>query len=116
VQAGKLNRKVSILQQTESQDSYGQPVSSWAPIYSCFASIEIQNSQLIYATAEFVAKVTYRITFRWTASVNVTPNMRIGYTNAANGVTHIYEIQTLINTDERNREVVALAYELDGSA
>jgi SPP1 family predicted phage head-tail adaptor len=112
---GTLNRRVQIQQQTTSQDSFGQEQQTWTPIYVCWASIDIQNSQLLYSTAEFVEKVTYRITFRWTNSIVIQPGMRIVYTEATTKVTHTYLIEALLNTKAGNRELVAMCYELDGS-
>lgn len=82
-------------------------------MYTCWAGIEIQNTQLIYATAEFLAKTVHRITVRWTKRVIIQSNQRVLYTEAATGITHTYQIETLLNTNERNRELVLLAYELD---
>lgn len=115
MQAGKLNRRIDIQSQTTSQDSFGQPSQTWSSVYKCWASIEVQNSQLIYATAEFVEKTTIRITFRWTSSVVILPNMRIRYKEPTTGVQHTYEIETLVNDKQGNRQLMALAYEIDGS-
>jgi SPP1 family predicted phage head-tail adaptor len=110
-----LNRRIQIQSQSTTQDSLGQQLQTWTTIYTCWASIDIQQSQLIYATAEFISKVTHRITFRWTSSVVIQPQMRILYTEATTSVTHIYNIEALLNTKQRNRELVAICYELDAS-
>jgi SPP1 family predicted phage head-tail adaptor len=115
MEAGKLNRRIQIQQQTAAQDSFGQPSSTWNTIYTCWASIDIQGSQLIYATSEFVSKVTHRITFRWTNAVVIQPNMRIVYTEQTTGVVYTYNVEALLNTDQRNRELTALCYELNAS-
>jgi SPP1 family predicted phage head-tail adaptor len=113
MQAGKLNRRIDIQSQTTSQDSFGQESQTWASVYKCWASIEVQNSQLLYSTAEFVAKTTIRITFRWTSSVVIKPNMQILYTEPTTGVLHTYEIETLVNDKQGNRQLMALCYELN---
>jgi head-tail adaptor len=113
--AGSLRYAIQIQQQTATQDSLGQPLAAWSTFYSCRAAIDIQNSQLIYSTAEFMSKVTYRITMRWPgAEIILQPTMRIVYVEPATGITHVYEIQALINVQMRNRVLVCLAYELDG--
>ena len=111
---GKLNRRIQIQSQTPSQDAAGQELQSWSTIYTCWAEITIQKSQLIYSTAEFISKVVTRVTMRWTSSVVINPSMRIVYTEATTGVVHTYEIQAVLNTDQRNRELILMAYELDG--
>lgn len=115
IKAGSLNRRISFLKQTTTQDSFGQQQATWSSVYTCWASIDIQQSQLIYATAEFVSKVTHRITFRWTSSVIFTPDLRIQYTEPTTGILHTYEIEALLNTNEGNRELVALAYEVNSA-
>ena len=111
---GSMNRRIQIQQQTTAQDEYGEPQSTWTTVYTCWANVDTQRSQLIYATAEFIGKVTYRITFRWTASVVVKPNMRIVYVDQATGITHTYNVEALMNPEFKNWLIVALCYELEG--
>lgn len=113
MQAGKLNRLIDIQSQTTTRDSFGQEIAAWDSVYKCRASIEVQNSQLLYSTAEFVAKTTIRITFRFTNSAVIKPNMRILYTEATTGVVHTYQIETLVNDKQGNRQLMALCYELN---
>ena len=113
--AGTLNRRIQIQSQTTSQDAVGQELQTWSTIYECWASIDVQQSQLIYSTAEFISKATHRITMRWTSSIVIEPNMRIVYTQPTTEVVHTYEIQTVLNTKQGNRELVLMAYELEGA-
>jgi len=110
-----LNRRIQIQSQTTGQDAFGQPLSAWATIYTCWAEIDMQQSQLIYATAEFISKTTHRITIRWTKSVVIAPNMRISYTEPATNVTHTYTIEGFLNPKQSNFWIVCPCYELDGS-
>jgi SPP1 family predicted phage head-tail adaptor len=110
--AGGLNRRVQIQQQATTQGPTGQPLQTWNIIYTAWAAISVQKSQLLYETAQFVSKVTHRITMRWTSSLVFQPPMRAVYTEATTGVVHTYNIEAILNTDQRNRELVILAYEL----
>ncbi len=112
--AGKLNRRVQIQTQSTTQDSFGQQLQTWTTAYTCWASIDVQASQLVYATAEFIEKVTHRITCRWTYSFVFTPKQRIVYTEARTGVTHTYEIEAVLNDKQANVSVTLLCYELNG--
>lgn len=112
--AGKLNRRVQIQSQSTTQDTLGQELRTWETVYTCWAAIDVQASQLLYNTAEFISKVTHRITMRWTSSVVIAANQRIVYTEATTGVVHTYEIQAALNTKQGNRELVLLCYELEG--
>jgi len=115
ISTGALNRRIAIQSQSTVQDSYGQPVQTWTTVYTCWANIGVQQSQLVYATSEFISKTTHRITMRWTSSVVLTPNMRIVYTDAATTITHTYNIEALMNPNEANWQIVALCYELEGN-
>lgn len=110
--AGKLNRRVQIQQQATTQDSFGQETQAWTTVYTAWAEVAVQTSQLIYATAEFISKVTHRITMRWTSSIVIQPNMRAIYTEQTTGVVHTFNIEALLNVDQRNRTLILLAYEL----
>ena len=114
MQSGQYNRRIQVQTQTTSQDTFGQPQQAWQTTYSCWANIDVQASQLIYSTSEFISKVTHRITVRWTPSFTFTPKQRLAYTEAATGVVHVYEIEAFVNVKEANREVMILCYELDG--
>jgi SPP1 family predicted phage head-tail adaptor len=114
MQAGRLNRRVTITQESTAQDFMGQEVSTWNPVAVLWASIDVQASQLLYSTAEFISKAVIRITFRWTNSVVILPNMRIVYAEAGTGIIHTYEIQSLVNDKQGNRQLMALCYELEG--
>lgn len=113
--AGQLNRRIQIQQQSSVQDECGAPLATWKTIYTCWANVDVQRSQLQYETAEFIAKTTHRITFRWTKSVVIQPNMRIVYTEPSTGVTHTYNIEGLLNQNQGNVWLTALCYELNGS-
>lgn len=110
-----LNRRIAIQSQTTSQDSFGQEQQTWNTVYECWASLDIQASQLLYSTEEFVSKATHRITIRWTKSQTFAPNMRIVYVDAATGVTHTYNIEAIINPQQTNFWLTFLAYELNAS-
>ena len=110
--AGKLNRRIQVQAQTTSQDVFGQEQQVWTTVYTCWAGIDIQNSQLVYSTAEFMSKATVRITLRWTSSVVIEADQRIIYTEPTTGIVHTYNIETPLNTNQGNRELILLCYEL----
>jgi SPP1 family predicted phage head-tail adaptor len=114
MQAGMLNRRIAIQSQSTAQDAAGGLIPSWSTLYACWASIDVQNSQLLYATAEFVSKTTYRITLRWTSSVIVSAKQRVIYTEPTTGVVHTYEVQSVVNEKAANRQIMLLCYELAG--
>jgi len=113
--SGPFNRRIAIQTQTTSQDDFGQEQQTWTTQYQCWANIDVQQSQLIYSTAEFVAKTTHRITMRWTSSFIVQPNMRVVYTEPTTNITHTYNVEAVVNPQQGNVFVTILAYELNAS-
>ncbi|WP_433963659.1 phage head closure protein [Tunturiibacter gelidiferens] len=114
---GKLNRRIQIQSQstTSDLDPFSQPTpASWQTIYSAWASVDIQASQLLYSTAEFVSQTTYRITLRWTSSVIFSAQQRVIYIEPTTGVTHTYEIKAVVNDKAANKQVTLLCYEISG--
>ncbi len=114
MQAGKLNRRIQIQTQTAAQDAFGQPLKAWSTAYECWAAIDIQKSALTYSTSEFISKVTYRITMRWTTSIVVAAGQRVTYTEPITGIIHTYEIEAALNDQTGNRMLTLLCYELNG--
>jgi SPP1 family predicted phage head-tail adaptor len=111
----KLNRRIQIQQQSMTQDAAGQPLATWSTVYTCWAEINIQQSQLIYSTAEFISKVTHRITIRWTFSQVFAPNMRIVFTEPYTNVAHTYKLEAILNPKQDNFWLTFLCYELNGA-
>jgi SPP1 family predicted phage head-tail adaptor len=117
MQTGKLNRRIQIQAQstTSDLDAFQQPTSaSWETIYTCWASIDVQASQLIYSTAEFISETTYRITLRWTSSVIFSAQQRVIYTEPTTGVVHTYQIKAVVNDKAANKQAMLLCYEISG--
>lgn len=110
-----LNRRIIVQQQSTAQDGFGQPQQTWNQVYACWAEIDVQGSQLIYATSEFIEKTTHRITIRWTKSIVFQPNMRIVSTEPATGVTHTYNIEGILNPKQANHWLIFLCYEINGA-
>jgi head-tail adaptor len=115
MQAGQLNRRIQIQSQSSTElDAFHQPLPcKWDTVYECWASIDVQGSQLLYSTAEFMSRVAHRITCRWTSSVIISAKQRIVYIEPVTNIVHTYEIEAVLNKDQRNRELTLMAYELE---
>lgn len=112
---GKLNRRIEIQSQSTSQDSFGQPMTTWTTILCTWAALDIQGSQLLYSTSEFMSKTAWRITIRWQPSVIITPNQRVIYIDSL-GSPHTYEIEAVLNDKAANKLITLMCYELETSA
>ena len=116
MQAGQLNRRVQVQQQSTTQDAFGQPQQTWATVATVWASIDIQRGALLYETSEFISQVVYRITMRYSPSLVLKPNMRLVYVDTASNVTHTYEIQPVWDDNAAHRQISVLAHEINGAA
>jgi SPP1 family predicted phage head-tail adaptor len=110
------NTPIAIQSQTTSQDAAGQELQEWTTVLCCWANVDFQRSQLIYSTAEFVGKNTYRVSIRWQYQVVIQPNMRVVYTDPFTRITHTLEIQSVLNPNRANKEILLICYSLDEDA
>lgn len=111
--AGKLNRRVVLVQRSSARDAAGGVSDVWNDIATVWASIDIQYSSLTYETSTFIAKATYRITLRWSRSLRIAIADRIRFTDPATNTVHLYEVESIVNNRMLNKEVMVLAWELD---
>lgn len=115
MEAGKLNRRVQILQRTAARDSAGGQSDVWAPVAERWASIDIQYSALTYETTEFMSKATYRIVLRYDKTLALNIADRIQNIDPGTNTTHVYEIESIVNPGQRNEQLLLLCYTLDDS-
>lgn len=100
---GKLRNRITIEQVVETQDLDGSVLESWSFFVNAQASIEPISGREYFAAQSTQAEVTHRITMRYLAGI--TPKMRIVYG------TRIFEILSVINVQERNRELQLMCRE-----
>jgi len=104
MRAGELRRKVTIQNATITQDSYGAKIETWGTFVAVWASIEPIHGREFFESAKLNANITHRIKTRYAAGV--TPDMRVLYG------TRLFDIQSIINRDERNRELELMCMEI----
>jgi SPP1 family predicted phage head-tail adaptor len=103
MRAGQLRHKVVIQENVPSRDGYGAEVESWDEYATVWAAIEPIRGREFWESQQINAEVTARITIRYLAGV--TPKMRILHG------TRIFEILSVINPEERNRELQLMVKE-----
>jgi SPP1 family predicted phage head-tail adaptor len=101
--AGQLNRKITIQSIGSSVDSIGQPVETWSTFAQPWANIRFLNGvESVKADAEVsVSKASIRIRYRQ----DITAAMRVSY----NSIT--YQIKAVL-PDEAKRDHVDLVCEV----
>ena len=107
MRAGTLRHKVVIQQNTPTRDSYGAEVEAWTDYATVWASIEPARGREFWESQQVNAEVTGKISIRYLAGI--TPKMRVKHGS------RIFEIISVINPEERNRELQLMVKEkVDG--
>jgi SPP1 family predicted phage head-tail adaptor len=103
VKIGKLRHRITIEQVTETQDIDGSVIETWTTFATAQASIEPVSGREYFAAQSTQAEVTHRIRLRYLSGV--TPKMRVNYNS------RIFDILSVININERNRELQLMCRE-----
>lgn len=101
---GKLNRKITIQQQSSSKSTRGSQVETWTALLATNGGIEtLTGKEFKQGNAE-QAEVTHKFRMRYYSTVK--PNMRVLY------CTRTFEIMYIINLNEQNKELHLFCKEL----
>ena len=100
MKAGDLDQRVTVERYTSTQDELGQPIESWAPLFTCWAAVEPLVGREYLAAQAAVSEVTARIRMRF------RPWMTAQDRVIHNGTT--YNIVSLIDVRSDHRELVLM--------
>jgi SPP1 family predicted phage head-tail adaptor len=75
--AGKLRNRITIQQRTLVQDSYGQPIESWADFATVWAEIRSLSGRESLVASAVQGVTNYEINIRFKAGI--TQSMRVAY-------------------------------------
>ena len=104
MRAGRLRHRVTIQDYTESQNTFGEVTKNWTDYATVWAAVEPVKGREFWESQQINAEITTKVTLRYLAGVK--PKMRILHD------TRIFEIDSVINVDERNRELQLLVKEM----
>lgn len=112
--AGALRRRIAIQRRATSKDASGQQVTTWSDVLTGVpADIESLDGRELMTAQAINAELTHKIVIRYhplMADPVKTAALRAVY-QAAGGVRRIFNIQSAMNVDERNRTIEMLASE-----
>jgi len=103
VKIGKLRHRVTIEQVTETRGSDGSIIETWSTYATVQASIEPVSGRECFAAQSTQADVTHRVYTRYVSAI--VPKMRVKCGSRA------FDILSVINTRERNRELQLMCRE-----
>jgi SPP1 family predicted phage head-tail adaptor len=104
IEAGRLNKKISIESNAAARDSHGQDVESWSPhLTDIWASIDPVRGREFFAARQFNAEVTHKVTIRY--RTGISPQMRVEYQG------RYFRIEAVIDPNERHEALELMCVE-----
>lgn len=95
--AGKLRHRVTIRKPVETQNDYGEAEVRWQDVATVWAMISPLRGREYFAAKQAVSEIEARIVIRFMEGI--TAKMKIVHGS------NEYEIETIINVMEANREL-----------
>lgn len=103
---GDLRHRITLQQKVETRDEFGGVTETWQDVATIHAAIEPLKGREFFAAQQVQADTTGRIRIRYREGV--VPAMRAKFG------ARVYDLQSVINVDERNRELHLLVREVIG--
>lgn len=99
MESGKLRHRVIIEKRTtpETQGDLGEPTTTWVTHLAVYAQINPLQGREFYDAQRINPELTHNILIRYREGI--TPDMRISFG------TRTFEIISIVNVEERNREL-----------
>ncbi len=111
MRAGTLNRRVVIQEKgTVTKSTFGEEEITWSLVVSCWANIQPLRGREFLEARQVQAEVSHRIRIRRQGTKEIRPEMRAVYTDPVYG-QRVFEILSVVNVAERNREVELICTE-----
>jgi SPP1 family predicted phage head-tail adaptor len=93
MEAGPLDRRLTILRSTTATNDFGEEVVSWEPLTTVWASKQDIRDAERYAAQEVAAIITTRFRIRYSSLVaGMSPDDRVTCEGIEYGVTAVKEI------------------------
>lgn len=102
--AGKYRHKVQIQERTRTKGASGVPVDTWVKFRDTWSNPKTVNGRERWANERTANE--YDVAFEMRYQTGITEDMRIVYG------TRTLQVSTVIDVDERRRELVVLCKEI----
>lgn len=107
--SGELRDRLEIQQPISTPDAFGAPVVSWETVATRWGLVEpLGDGKEDQWTRKTYASVSHRIRLRYHSGV--TPLFRLKWG------TRIFHLASVVNPDERKRELLCVATEVLGES
>jgi SPP1 family predicted phage head-tail adaptor len=98
-----MRHRVTIQQKAPTRDTFGGEVEAWNAVATVWASVEPLQGREFLEARQLQAEVTTRIRIRYRAGI--VPQMRVVWGS------HFYDVQAVIETEARRRELQLMCIE-----
>lgn len=103
MQIGKLRYKITIENVTETISDIGETVEEWIEFATVWAEITPLRGREYWASKQTTSEITGKIRIRYLT--NITSKMRVKFGE------RIFDIEAVLNTNERKIETILLVSE-----
>lgn len=100
LQAGTLNRAITIEQRSPAKDTFGHQIDTWTTFATTRASIEPLSGAQVVAAGAQLGETMVQVVMRWRPGV--TASMRARYRD------NLYSIVSVLDEYERHRKLSLL--------
>lgn len=109
MRAGRLRHRVTIQERTGDANAYNEPADTWTDVVTLSAGVEPISGREFFASQQVHGTVSHRITLRYYAGVTI--KHRVKWTDPATSVARIFDINAVIDRDERHRSLELMCTE-----
>ena len=104
MQSGRLRHRIDLETNVGTTNTFGAITDTWSLWTTLWASVEPLSGRELLQAQQMQADITHRVRFRYVSGV--TAKMRVAYGS------RYFNILSVINDQERNREIVLMCKEL----
>jgi len=100
MRAGKLSERIVLEQPTSVQDATGDPVVTWVPRATVWASVRPIRGREALMAGQLLTAMDTRIIIRWSPTLEaVSTKWRV------REETTLYDIVSVVNVDDGDRQI-----------
>ena len=103
MRAGRLRHRLELQERSVTRDSYGAEVETWTTQHVIWGSVEPLSGSEYFASKQTQAERSHKIIIRYISDLHVTWRIKFG--------SRTFGIESIINRDERNRELTLMCSE-----
>lgn len=104
MQAGRLRQRVRIQEPVDAQNGLGEMIRAWSTVATVWAAVEPLRGREFFDAEQVQAEISHRVRLRYRPGVDATMRVLFG--------SRVFQIQSVIDVDERRRELQLMCREM----